>query len=55
VAGHQAAVGYVLQVTYRRPDASAPAELVDLSARAEATARLAALDWSHWLAQQLAA
>ncbi|MCA1644540.1 MAG: hypothetical protein LC797_03415 [Chloroflexi bacterium] len=52
VAGHRGVVGFMLQVTYVRPQSTA-ADLPDLSARAEVTARQAAADWSAWLVQQL--
>jgi hypothetical protein len=54
-AGRRGAVGFVLQVTYFRRDASDAAAQADLSARAEALARQAAADWSEWLTTQLAA
>ncbi len=53
VAGHRGAVGFVLQVTYFRPQTIDPAELAVLTARAEVMARQAAADWSTWLVQQL--
>lgn len=53
VVGHRGAVGFMLQVTFFRPRATAPAELADLSARAEATARQAATDWAAWLDTQV--
>jgi hypothetical protein len=55
IAGYRGAVGFMLQVTYFRPQADAPADLTDLSARAEVLARQAAADWSAWLVQQLPA
>ncbi|HEV7663255.1 MAG TPA: hypothetical protein VGQ62_06940 [Chloroflexota bacterium] len=54
VSGRRGAVGFVLQVTYLRTS-DAPADLVDLSARAETTARQAAADYAGWLTQQLPA
>jgi hypothetical protein len=54
VAGNRGAVGFMLQVTYARPGASAPADLGDLTARAESTARQAAADWTAWLARTVA-
>jgi hypothetical protein len=51
VAGNRGAVGFMLQVTYARPGTSDPAELADLTARAESTARQAAADWTAWLAR----
>ena len=52
VAGRRAATGFMLQVTFFRPDSSDPANLADLTARAEATARQAAAEWSSWLTTQ---
>lgn len=48
VAGHRAATGFMLQVTFFHPNTTDPASLADLTARAEATARQAAADWSTW-------
>ena len=53
IAGHRGPVGFMLQVTFARPGTNDPAELTDLSARAEATARQAAADWTAWLSQQM--
>jgi len=53
VAGYRGPVGFVRQVSVRHgvdPDA---ADLLDVSARAEALARTAAADWSSWLEHQL--
>jgi hypothetical protein len=54
VVGHRGAVGFAVQVTFFRPDTEDRADRIDLSARAEATVRQAAADWSAWLVQQLA-
>jgi len=54
VAGARGPVGYELQVYYRRPDPLTIEEQVDLSARAEVTARQAALAWTEWLQTELA-
>jgi len=54
VSGHRGAVGFMLQLTYRRPDASRAEELIDLTARSEIGARQVAADWTKWLEQQLA-
>jgi hypothetical protein len=53
IAGHRGVVGFLLQLTFFRPNATEPADLADLTARAEATARQAAAAWSAWLATQL--
>jgi len=55
VVGHRGAVGFMLQVTFFRPGALALADRADLTARAEALVQQAAVDWSGWLDQQLAA
>jgi hypothetical protein len=55
VVGHRGPVGFMLEVTFYRPEALAPAERADLTARADAVARQAAVDWSGWLGQQLPA
>jgi hypothetical protein len=52
VAGHRGVIGFVLQVTFFRPNAN---DAADLTARAEATARQAATQWSTWATSQLAA
>src|ERR671933_1116387 len=49
IAGHRGVVGFLLQLTFFRPNATEPADLADLTARAEATARQAAAAWSAWL------
>jgi hypothetical protein len=49
VAGQRGPIGFMLQVTYARADTTDLALRVDLSARAEATARQAAADWTNWL------
>jgi hypothetical protein len=54
VVGTRGPVGFVLQMTYKRPDAQAPEDRIDLTARAEAAARQAATDWSAWLESELA-
>jgi hypothetical protein len=53
VVGTRGPVGFVLQVTYQRPDATAAEDRVDLSARAEAGARQTAAAWASWLDAQL--
>jgi len=55
VAGARGPVGYELQVVYRRPDPLTVEDQVDLSARAEVTARQAATAWTEWLQAELAA
>jgi hypothetical protein len=52
IAGHRGPVGFMLQVTYFRPGPIDPADLTDLTARAEVTARQVAADWSAWLVQE---
>ena len=52
IAGNRGAVAFMLQVTFFRPNATDPADLTDLTARAEATARQAAAAWTAWLATQ---
>jgi hypothetical protein len=54
VVGNRGAVAFMLQVTYARLPGS-DMDPIDLSARAESTARQAARDWSAWLARQVAA
>ncbi len=54
ITGYRGSVGYALQVTYRRVDATGPAAMLDLNARAEAGARRIAADWTAWLERQLA-
>jgi hypothetical protein len=54
VVGSRGPVGFVLQMTYQRPDALTPEERIDLSARAEAAARQAATAWTAWLESELA-
>ena len=49
IAGYRGPVGFMLQVTFARPSTNDHAELADLSARAETTARRAAADWTAWL------
>jgi hypothetical protein len=53
VAGHRGAVGFMLQVSFARPGKGDPAELADISARAEAAARQATANWTAWLEPQL--
>jgi hypothetical protein len=53
VAGARGPVGFELRVVYQRPNASNPEDLIDLSARAEVTARQAAADWADWLQREL--
>ncbi len=53
IAGHRGPVGFMLQVTFARPGKGDPAELADISARAEAAARQASADWTAWLESQL--
>jgi hypothetical protein len=55
VVGYRGAVGFMLQVTFFRPDTLDPADRADLTARAETVARQAGLAWSGWLVQQLTA
>jgi hypothetical protein len=55
VAGRRGPIGFMLQVTFVRPNATEPSALADLSARAEASARTAAGDWAKWLTTQLPA
>jgi hypothetical protein len=52
VVGHRGAVAFMLQVTYARLSGS-EVDPVDLSGRAEVTARQAAQSWSSWLASQI--
>jgi hypothetical protein len=54
ISGRREAVGFLLQVTFKRADATRPEDLVDLSARAEVAARRAAADWTAWLERELA-
>jgi hypothetical protein len=54
VAGARGPVGYELQVYYRRPDPLNEEDQLDLSARAEVTARQAAMAWTDWLQAELA-
>jgi len=54
VVGTRGPVGFVLQVTYQRPDSTSPEDRVDLSARAETAARQSAAEWTSWLEAQLA-
>ena len=53
IVGHRGPVGFMLQVTFARPGKGDPAELADISARAEAAARQASADWTAWLESQL--
>jgi hypothetical protein len=53
IAGARGAVGFELQVAYYRPDPLTPEDMIDLSARAEVTARQAAADWTDWLQREL--
>jgi len=53
VVGHRGAVAFLLQVTFARPGTNDPAELADLSGRAESIARQAAREWTGWLEQQI--
>lgn len=53
VSGNRGAVGFMLQVTYRATSSTA-SDPIDLSARAELTARQASTDWATWLDSQLA-
>jgi len=55
VAGVRGPVGFELRVVYQRANASNPEDLIDLSARAEVTARQAAADWADWLQRELGA
>jgi hypothetical protein len=55
VVGHRESVGFMLQVTFLRPDSQESADRADLTARAETLARQAAIDWSAWFAPQLTA
>ena len=52
VAGHRGPVGFMLQVILRS-ETTDPAELADLSARAETIARQGVASWSAWLTRQL--
>jgi hypothetical protein len=52
VSGRRGAVGFVLQVTFAPQNDGEPVDGVDLSARAEATARQAASDYAGWLVRQ---
>jgi hypothetical protein len=54
VSGHRGVVGFMLQMSYRRPDAARAEDLLDLSARSELGARQVAADWTQWLERQLA-
>jgi hypothetical protein len=54
ISGHRQTVGYLLQVTFTRPDATEPQEQIDLNARAEVAARRIAADWTAWLERELA-
>jgi hypothetical protein len=53
VSGRRGSVGFILQVTYRRTDATRAEDFIDVSARAEAAARQVAADWTAWLERQL--
>jgi hypothetical protein len=53
VVGSRSSVGFMLQVTFFRPDPLGPADRADLTARAEALARQVGVDWSAWLGGQL--
>jgi hypothetical protein len=53
IAGHRGVVAFMLQVTFFRPNATDPADLADLTARADVTARQAAAAWTTWLATQV--
>jgi hypothetical protein len=55
ITGARGAVGFELQVAYHRPDPLTPEDLIDLSARAEVTARQAAADWTEWLQREMSA
>ena len=52
VAGHRAAVGFMLQVTFFHAAAADAATLADVTARAETTARQAAAAWADWAVTQ---
>ena len=52
VAGHRAAVGFVLLVSYLHAADADAATLADVTARAETTVRQAAAAWTAWLVAQ---
>lgn len=54
INGMRGAVDFTLQVSYARGGENAAADLIDLSARAEALARQIGADYARWLETQVA-